>query len=120
LSTTPSTGMTGISLHMQWSLTSQSHGSIPRENNCFFIHCGATSTPSQQPHSTLRFVLRRRQLFNPWSKPFAADRSPMSRQLAAPLSHAHSKKLPFVIHKTQIEIDGNFKVDAHIGRHIEP
>jgi hypothetical protein len=68
----------------------------------------------------LTFVLRRRQLFNPWSEPFAADGGRVPGQLAAPLSHAHSKKLPFVIHKTQIEIDGNFKVDAHIGRHIEP
>jgi hypothetical protein len=31
------TGMTGISLHMQWPLTSQSHGIVLKENNCFFI-----------------------------------------------------------------------------------
>jgi hypothetical protein len=31
----PVTRMTGISLHMQWPLTSQSHGSILKENNCF-------------------------------------------------------------------------------------
>jgi hypothetical protein len=29
----PLTGMTGSSLHMQWPVTSQSHGSIPKENN---------------------------------------------------------------------------------------
>jgi hypothetical protein len=32
LSTTLSTGMTGISLHMQWPLTSQFHGSILKDN----------------------------------------------------------------------------------------
>jgi hypothetical protein len=35
--TTLSTGMTGISWHMQWPLTSQSHGSILKANNYFFI-----------------------------------------------------------------------------------
>jgi hypothetical protein len=34
LSTTLSTGMTGISLQMQRPPTSQSHGSIQKENNC--------------------------------------------------------------------------------------
>jgi hypothetical protein len=43
LSNTLSTGMTGIFLHMQWPLTSQSHGSILKENNCFFCY-GSNST----------------------------------------------------------------------------
>jgi hypothetical protein len=30
------TGMTGISLHMQWPLTSQSHGSFLKDNYCLF------------------------------------------------------------------------------------
>jgi hypothetical protein len=33
LSTSLLTGMTGISLHVQWPLTSQSHGSFLKENN---------------------------------------------------------------------------------------
>jgi hypothetical protein len=37
LSTTLSTKMTGISLHMQWSWTSQSLGSIFKENNYFLV-----------------------------------------------------------------------------------
>jgi hypothetical protein len=37
LSTTLLTGMPGISLHMQWPLTSQSHGSFLKENNCCFF-----------------------------------------------------------------------------------
>jgi hypothetical protein len=37
LSTTLVTGMTGISLHMQWPLTSQLHGSFLKENNLFFV-----------------------------------------------------------------------------------
>jgi hypothetical protein len=35
LATTLATGMTGISLHMQWPLTLQLHGSIIKENNWF-------------------------------------------------------------------------------------
>jgi hypothetical protein len=35
MSTTLLTGMTSISLHMQWPLTSQLHGSFLKENNCF-------------------------------------------------------------------------------------
>jgi hypothetical protein len=35
LSTTLLTGMTGVSLN--WPLTSQSHGSFLKENNCFFV-----------------------------------------------------------------------------------
>jgi hypothetical protein len=35
LSATLLTEMTGISLHMQWTLTSQSLGSFLKENNCF-------------------------------------------------------------------------------------
>jgi hypothetical protein len=31
------TGMTGISLHMQWPLTSQLHGIALKENNWLFI-----------------------------------------------------------------------------------
>jgi hypothetical protein len=33
----PVTGMTGISLHMQWPLTSQLHDSFLKENNCFVV-----------------------------------------------------------------------------------
>jgi hypothetical protein len=37
-STTLLTGVTGNSLHMQWPLTSQSHGSVsPREQLFFFV-----------------------------------------------------------------------------------
>jgi hypothetical protein len=31
------TGMTGISLHMQWPLTSQSHGSVSKRKISFFV-----------------------------------------------------------------------------------
>jgi hypothetical protein len=31
------TAMTGISLHMQWPLTSQLHSSFLKENNCFVV-----------------------------------------------------------------------------------
>jgi hypothetical protein len=31
------TGMTGISLHMQWPLTSQLHGSVSQREQLFFI-----------------------------------------------------------------------------------
>jgi hypothetical protein len=37
LSTTLATRMTGISLQMQWTLTSHSHGSILKENNWYFV-----------------------------------------------------------------------------------
>jgi hypothetical protein len=37
VSTTLSTRMTAISLHVQWPLTSQWHGGILKENNCFFL-----------------------------------------------------------------------------------
>jgi hypothetical protein len=33
----PPPGMTGISLHMQWPLTSQSHGSFLKEKNWFLL-----------------------------------------------------------------------------------
>jgi hypothetical protein len=36
LSTTLLTGMTGISLHIQWPLTTQSHSSFLQEKNLFF------------------------------------------------------------------------------------
>jgi hypothetical protein len=38
------TGMTGNSLHMQWSLTSQSHGSVSQREQLVF-HYGSNSTP---------------------------------------------------------------------------
>jgi hypothetical protein len=38
------TGMTGISLHMQWPLTSQLHG----ENKCFFCYL-SNFTPKNAP-----------------------------------------------------------------------
>jgi hypothetical protein len=44
LSTTLLTGMTCISLHMQWPLTSQSHGSLLKENNCFCHRSNTTHT----------------------------------------------------------------------------
>jgi hypothetical protein len=37
VSTTLLTGMTGISLHMQWPLTSLSHGSFLKKNNWCFV-----------------------------------------------------------------------------------
>jgi uncharacterized membrane protein len=43
-STTLLTGMTGISLHMQWPLTSQSHGSFSLREQLFFCY-GSNSTP---------------------------------------------------------------------------
>jgi hypothetical protein len=43
LSTTLSTKMTSSSLHMQWPLTSWSHGSFLEESHCFFY--GSNSTP---------------------------------------------------------------------------
>jgi hypothetical protein len=46
LSTTLSTRMTGISLHMQWPLTSQLHGSFLKEKNWFFI---TDQTPCPYP-----------------------------------------------------------------------
>jgi hypothetical protein len=53
LSTALSTWMTGISLHMQWPLTSQLHGSILKENN-FFCY-GSSSTPIKlHAHQTPR------------------------------------------------------------------
>jgi hypothetical protein len=38
------TGMTGISLHMQWHLTSQLHGSVPLREQLVFCY-GSNSTP---------------------------------------------------------------------------
>jgi hypothetical protein len=37
VSTTLSIGMTSIFLHMQWPLTSQSHGGILKEHKCFYL-----------------------------------------------------------------------------------
>jgi hypothetical protein len=37
VSTTLLTGMTGISLHMQWPPTSQLHGSFHKDNYCLFV-----------------------------------------------------------------------------------
>jgi hypothetical protein len=37
VSTTLLTGMTGISLYMQWSMASQLHDSLLEENNWFFV-----------------------------------------------------------------------------------
>jgi hypothetical protein len=45
VSSTLSTGMTVISLHMQWPLASQLHGGILKENNetcCFLSKCDVT------------------------------------------------------------------------------
>jgi hypothetical protein len=44
LSTTLLTGMTGISLHMQWPLTAQSHGSASQREQ-FVFRYGSNSTP---------------------------------------------------------------------------
>jgi hypothetical protein len=49
LSTTLLTGMTGSSLHVQWPLTSQSHGSFLKENNCFVMY----QTPHPRVEKTL-------------------------------------------------------------------
>jgi hypothetical protein len=43
-STTLLSGMTGISWHMQWPLTSQSHGSVSQREQLFFCY-GSNSTP---------------------------------------------------------------------------
>jgi hypothetical protein len=43
-STTMLTGMTGISLHMQWPLTSQTHGNFSQREQLAF-HCRSNSTP---------------------------------------------------------------------------
>jgi hypothetical protein len=43
-STTLLSGMTGISLHMQWPLTSQLHGSVSRREQLVF-HCKSNSMP---------------------------------------------------------------------------
>jgi hypothetical protein len=45
-STTLLTGMTGISLYMQWPLTSQSHGSVSQREQLVF-HYGSNSMPLQ-------------------------------------------------------------------------
>jgi hypothetical protein len=37
VSSTLLTGMTGISLHLQWPLASLPHGSFLKENNWFFV-----------------------------------------------------------------------------------
>jgi hypothetical protein len=37
--------MTGISLHMQWPLTSQLHGSVSQREQLFFRY-GSNSTPT--------------------------------------------------------------------------
>jgi hypothetical protein len=37
--------MTSISLHMQWPLTSQLHGSFLKEHNCLFFHNGSNFMP---------------------------------------------------------------------------
>jgi hypothetical protein len=42
--TTLLTGMTGISLHMRWPLTSQSHGSVSQREQLVFSY-GSNSTP---------------------------------------------------------------------------
>jgi hypothetical protein len=38
------TGMTGISLHIQWPLTSQLHRSVSQREQLFFCY-GSNSTP---------------------------------------------------------------------------
>jgi hypothetical protein len=43
----PATGMISISLHMQWPLTSQLHGSFLKENNCFFFITDQTPRPQK-------------------------------------------------------------------------
>jgi hypothetical protein len=44
-STTLLTGMTSISLHMQWPLTSQLHGSVSPRQQLFFFRYGSNSRP---------------------------------------------------------------------------
>jgi hypothetical protein len=44
-STTLLTGMTGISLHMQWPLTSQSHGGVSQRKQLDFFVTEQNSTP---------------------------------------------------------------------------
>jgi hypothetical protein len=51
VSTTLLTGMTSISLHMHWSLTSQSYGSFLEENNSFFHYRSNSMPPNQDSFS---------------------------------------------------------------------
>jgi hypothetical protein len=44
-STTLLTGMTGISLHMHWPLTSQLHGSVSQREQLFFFVTDQTPRP---------------------------------------------------------------------------
>jgi hypothetical protein len=48
LSPTLFTAMTSISLHMRWPLTSQLHGSVLKENHCFFRYGAAKSTEAPE------------------------------------------------------------------------
>jgi hypothetical protein len=41
------TGMTGISLHMQWPLTSQSHGSVSQREQLDFFVMDQTPCPKR-------------------------------------------------------------------------
>jgi hypothetical protein len=45
VSTTLTTGMTSISLHMQWPPTSQLLSSFSQRKQLFFFHYGSNSTP---------------------------------------------------------------------------
>jgi hypothetical protein len=57
-STTLLTGMTGISLHMQWPLTSQSHGTVSQKEQLFFFV--TDQTPRLYPARSLpaQFVIQ--------------------------------------------------------------
>jgi hypothetical protein len=50
------TGMTGISLHMQWPLTSQLHGSVSQREQLFFFVTDQTPRP-KQPASLIQFFM---------------------------------------------------------------
>jgi hypothetical protein len=52
-STTLSTSMTGISLHMQWPLTSQLHGSVSEREQLFF--CYGSNSTSTTPQIFLKY-----------------------------------------------------------------
>jgi hypothetical protein len=62
LSTTLLTGMTGISLHLQWSLASQPHGSFLKENDCFFV--------TDQTRRPIIWMFQRFQIL-PWYSGYA-------------------------------------------------
>jgi hypothetical protein len=61
-STTLLTGMTGNSLHMQWPLTSQSHGDVSQREQLVFRY-GSNSTPKVLYFMELILLLQMKKKF---------------------------------------------------------